>query len=578
MTGYALAHAIMAGVCAFVGVFYLVTWRLSRGDRAVAWVGVCFLGFAMMDLSIAGSSVAGERALGDPRPWLVLVAVAITFLPVAVLQTAWQVIDLEVTRRRWLMAALFTALCVARGIEIAATTATASGERSFEQVASATDSPIAVAVWAVCFAICAISTRDGIRMLRRSPGLALSVIIVAAPVMVVFAREVALGRGWLEGPTLAGVAGLWFMVFAAVVTGVRQAQAHAARPDEGGDLSRYRILRRIAGGGMGETFLATRSGPAGFSRHVALKRIHIDAAADPHAIERFLAEARIAAQLRHSNIVAVHDLGRTDDGWFLVMEYVAGVTVAQIIQRCAALERPAPPAIAAGIGVGVCRGLAFAHDRGVIHRDISPDNLMVAFTGDVKIVDFGIARAAPVDLQVASEPAGAGARGGRFTRADGVVGKLPYAAPERLAGAPAAPRSDLFSLGVVLYELLAGRRPFAGPTHEDEARQILTESYLPLRRLRPDVPAALEAVVDRALARRAGGRPDSAAAMAGALSAVLDQIGRADPADWTQQMFPAEWEAEVRLDSIGEASASAAAPTPTPTPGPTRTAPGRPPR
>ncbi len=534
MTAYTVAHLIMAGVCGFVGLFYLVTWRIGRSDAALAWVGVSFFGWVLIDLAMAGGSFAAHRALGDPRHWAMVAAPAMCFLPPAILCTAWSVMDVEMVRWRRLVAWGFLLVGLARAVEFALAVDAAGADFRLEAVAAATDSWLSIGFWAMCFAVCALSFRDGLSMLRRKPGLALSVILVAAPAGVLFGREVAVGAGWAGGPTLFGVAGFWFMMFAAVVTGIRHARAVRRAPlepaIEGGDLSGYRVLGRLGGGGMGETFLATRSGPAGFSRHVALKRVHRKAAADPGAVARFLGEARIAATLRHPNIVAVYDLGTADDGWFLVMEYVAGVTVAQMIQRTAS-GAPVPPPLVAAIGVQVCRGLGAAHARGVVHRDISPDNIMVSFAGDVKIVDFGIAEA-----------------GAAFAETAGWTGKIPYAAPERITGAPATPRSDLFSLGVVLYELLAATRPFQGQTEEETAQRILHDSYAPLRRLRDDIPSALEQGIDRALARRPGGRPESCRELERLLRTCLDPAAGHDLAEWTQSMFPDRWAAERRLE------------------------------
>jgi eukaryotic-like serine/threonine-protein kinase len=529
VTGYTVAHLIMAGVCAFVGLFYLLTWRLARTDAALAWVGVCFFGWILIDLALAGGSLAARGGLGDPRRWGVIAAPAVCFLPAAILRTAWSVMDVEVVRWRRAVLWGFTAVGLAKAIEFVLAIRAAGAAFALESVAGAVDTPIAVLFWAVCFAVCALSLVDGLAMVRRKPGLALSVILVALPVCALFAREVAIGAGWTSGPTLFGVAGLWFMLFAAVVTGVRHARG-IPRAAEGGDLSRYQVLGKLGGGGMGETFLATRKGPAGFSRHVALKRIHHHTATDPAAIERFLGEARIAATLRHPNVVAVYDLGAADDGWFLVMEYVAGVTMAQVIQRAADADQRVPLPVVAAVGVQVCRGLAAAHARGVVHRDISPDNLMVSFAGDVKIVDFGIAEA-----------------GAAFAAGEGWTGKIPYAAPERIAGGLATAQSDLFSLGVVLYELLAGRRPFEGQDDQDTAQRILHDAYEPVGRLREDVPAALEQAIDRALARRQSGRPESARALEQQLVPHLDPAA-GDLAEWTRSWFPERWQAERELE------------------------------
>lgn len=205
---------------------------------------------------------------------------------------------------------------------------------------------------------------------------------------------------------------------------------------------RYHIVERIAAGGMGEVF---RAHDAVLAREVAVKVLHRPLAADPGFVERFRREARAAAALSHPNIVAVHDWGAVDGIYYMVMEYVRGQSLREILSE----HGPLAPAQAAEILLQTLAALERAHRQGIVHRDVKPENIMVTRDGLVKVADFGLARAWA---------------DARITQDGRVSGTVQYLAPEQLQGEPADPRSDLYALGIVAYELLTGRLPFSGET------------------------------------------------------------------------------------------------------------------
>jgi len=258
-------------------------------------------------------------------------------------------------------------------------------------------------------------------------------------------------------------------------------------------LGRYELVSPLSQGGMGELFLARLAGVAGWHKQVAIKRLLPHLAGDGEFLERFIDEARIAVSLTHGNIVPVFELGEDDGALFIAMEYIDGWDLRRLMRQRPRGERKVPLSAALYIGVEVCKGLAYAHSRTdaaghplhIVHRDISPANLIVSRQGEVKIVDFGIASAR--------------SRLGN-TMTGQVRGKLAYMSPEQASGRAVDNRSDLFSLGVVLYEMIAGRRPFdANADHELLAR-IQAGEFQPLQDAVVDVPDEVVRVVHRALA------------------------------------------------------------------------------
>jgi eukaryotic-like serine/threonine-protein kinase len=230
-------------------------------------------------------------------------------------------------------------------------------------------------------------------------------------------------------------------------------------------------------------------------RPVAVKVLAEHLADTPAFHDRFLREARLAAQLSHPNIVQVFDVGEDDGRPFIVMEYVEGATVGDELKQRGQLE----PEEVVDLALQVCGGLEQAHAAGLVHRDIKPQNLLLRPDGTVKIADFGIARAAETT---------------KLTQVGSVLGTAAYLSPEQALGDEVTVAADIYSLGCVLYELLTGRTPHVFETLPELVVKHREESIAPLREVRPDVPERLEAAVMHALARNAEYRPESAAALA----------------------------------------------------------------
>ena len=268
---------------------------------------------------------------------------------------------------------------------------------------------------------------------------------------------------------------------------------------------KYRLTQKIGSGGMAEVFRATGEGPEGFERAFVVKRILPRLSDAPEFVGMFVDEAKISARLLHPNIVQVFEFAYQEGGYYIVMEPVDGVDMSCLLRKLERREAVAPAAFVAEVGRQACRGLGFAHGLtsadgkpyGIVHRDVTPPNIMVAWNGAVKIVDFGIARAVQ-QLRTSQTDAGT------------VKGKMSYIAPELLQGQPADARSDLFSLGVVLHELLSGRRLFVGE-NDLETLKLVSEMPVPPPSARnPEVKPALDEVILRALARDPAKRYQSA--------------------------------------------------------------------
>jgi serine/threonine-protein kinase len=284
---------------------------------------------------------------------------------------------------------------------------------------------------------------------------------------------------------------------------------------------KYELVEPVGQGGMAKVWRGVTHGAGGFTCRVAIKRVLGKLAADAAYVAMFSEEARVVSELQHPNIVQVHDFDQDDEGrYFLVMEWVDGLDLEQWVKAFGG--RPAPWHLVTAIGVEVLRALAAAHERTdgagrpapVIHRDVSPSNVLLSVMGIVKLADFGLARAA--DRAQMTAP--------------GVVkGKLSYLAPEILQKQPASVKSDIFSLGTVLWEALAGKQLFGGGDMLETVKRVSTAMVPPLKDLRDDIPAALDTVVHTALARNPADRFESAAEMQRALAAILK--GHPDPVD-----------------------------------------------
>jgi serine/threonine protein kinase len=279
---------------------------------------------------------------------------------------------------------------------------------------------------------------------------------------------------------------------------------------------RYVLLDRIGMGGMAEVYRAVMPGAEGFRRTFVVKRILGQLSQSESFVEMFVREARICGMLNHPNIVQVYDFGNVDGSYFLAMEYVRGRDLQAVLRRIRQSQIPLPVPVAAYVAREVAECLGYAHaltgDNGkplnVIHRDVSPSNIMCLSAGGVKLLDFGIAKT------LGDDPTDRTERGA-------FKGKLSYMAPERIKREPIDGRSDLFSLGVVLWEMLAGRRLFRGNADADTLKNVL-EAEVPLpSSLRADVPPELDTIVMRALARDPGDRYLTGQAMAEDLEEVL---------------------------------------------------------
>ncbi len=271
---------------------------------------------------------------------------------------------------------------------------------------------------------------------------------------------------------------------------------------------KYTLLRRLSAGGMAELFLALHRSVAGFEKLIVIKRILPSMNQDRGFIDMLLHEARIAATLSHPNIVQIFDVGQVDGTYFIAMEHIHGEDIQGIVRgmkKKSLVEFPLEHAL--GVMIGTCAGLAYAHEKrdldgaplGIVHRDISPRNIVVSFTGDVKIVDFGIAKSG-------HEP-------GEDTANGQLKGKAPYMSPEQASGQPIDWRSDIFAAGVMLFELTTGRRLFKGASEFETLKMICEKDYPLPSQVKPGYPRALENIVMRALAKRREERYQSAREM-----------------------------------------------------------------
>ncbi len=302
--------------------------------------------------------------------------------------------------------------------------------------------------------------------------------------------------------------------------------------------SKYVLIGHLATGGMADVFLARQSGPAGFVKECVIKRILPQLSRDAQFVQMFLDEARLCARLNHPNIAQVYDLGQVGDDYFICMEHVHGVDLERLLG--VVLERGEqrlPYAIAARMVAAVADGLEHAHHAadalgrplGIVHRDVTPSNIVVSFDGVPKLLDFGIAKATT--------------QKGR-TEVGVVKGKAPYMSPEQVRGEPLDGRSDLFSLGAILFELTTGVLAWNGDNAAQVGIRILNDDPTPPSLLMSDYPDELESIVMQALAKRAGDRTASGRAMQIQLERFLvargEHVTAHDVAQFLADRFPNE--------------------------------------
>ncbi|WP_437948353.1 serine/threonine-protein kinase [Sorangium sp. So ce296] len=301
----------------------------------------------------------------------------------------------------------------------------------------------------------------------------------------------------------------------------------------------YALLARLSAGGMAELFLACRRGSAGIAHPVVVKRLRPEARRDPSIVRMFLREAWISARLQHPNVIRFYDFVFHEGRHHLVVEYVPGCDLAAAARALFAEGRPFPIEAALEIGVGVLRALGHAHGLrddggqlvGLVHRDVSPQNVLLSLEGEIKLIDFGVAEMTAMRgiLDDAFPLGSPGQAGGPAPSSDAptVKGKLGYVAPEQLRGQRIDARADLFAVGVILFELLTGRRLFHRKEDGATMRAVLSGEVPAIAPLRPACPALLEEAVRRALARDPDDRFEAAAQMEEALAEVLASVRRA---------------------------------------------------
>jgi serine/threonine-protein kinase len=282
-------------------------------------------------------------------------------------------------------------------------------------------------------------------------------------------------------------------------------------------VERYELLGEIASGGMATVYLARLTGMGGFQRFVAMKRLHPHLASEKEFVDMFLDEARIAARIHHPNVVPILEVGASQLGYYLVMEYIEGDTLARLLARAASTGKKLPVSIALRIAIDMLSGLHAAHELhddqnqpvNLVHRDVSPQNVLVGQDGIARITDFGVARAAS-RLNA--------------TRAGQLKGKIAYMAPEQAAGAEQLDRrADVFSAGVVIWESIAQKRLFKAENEAATLSRVIAEPVPELSQIAPAVSAEVSSVVMRALDRDPDKRFASCAAFADALEAAAAQ-------------------------------------------------------
>jgi serine/threonine-protein kinase len=314
-------------------------------------------------------------------------------------------------------------------------------------------------------------------------------------------------------------------------------------------VGRYIVYGEIASGGMATVHFGRLTGLAGFARSVAIKRLHAHFAKDPEFVKMFLDEARLAARITHPNVVATLDVVQAGDDLFLVMDYVRGAALSQLLRAARRAGERMPPLIATGIVAGALHGLHAAHEAkneagerlDIVHRDVSPQNVLVGTDGVARVLDFGVAKAA-----------------GRMqeTRDGQLKGKLSYMAPEQVQGAVVTRRTDVYAASVVLWEALTGERLFKGDNEANVLARVLSEPVPPPSSISTGLPASLDRVVLRGLEREPGKRFATAREMAQELDATFGVASAAEIGDWVERVAAQELEERAKRIADIERGAS----------------------
>ena len=286
------------------------------------------------------------------------------------------------------------------------------------------------------------------------------------------------------------------------------------------EFGRYRLLRLIGRGGMAEVYLAESQGPMTFRKLVAVKRLLPVYASNRRYVQMLLDEARIAAAINHPNVASVLDLGRVDDQHFITMEFVDGVDLADVLRACQVRGEQLPIELSLYIARCVAEGLHAAHlltdgegtPMQVVHRDVSPHNVLLSYSGDVKLIDFGVAKA-KTNLTL--------------TRSGIIKGKLQYMSPEQAQAQPVDARADIFSLGMTLYKMLTGRLPFGGHNEFQVYEQILRKRAAPPSHVVEGIPEIVDALVLRSLRKNPDERFPTALSMARLIDRALSELAPA---------------------------------------------------
>jgi eukaryotic-like serine/threonine-protein kinase len=311
----------------------------------------------------------------------------------------------------------------------------------------------------------------------------------------------------------------------------------------GTQFGRYVVKRKLAEGGMAEIYLAQSVGAEGFSKDVVLKLVRAFLASDQQFIDMFIAEARLVSKLNHANVVQIFDFGKQDDTYYLAMEFVHGASLYDLRRKTKQIGMPFPPTLAAEICGQVARGLQYAHSLseggkkvGVVHRDVTPHNVLMSYDGAVKLTDFGIAKASSSHT------------------APGILkGKFAYMSPEQSRGDPVDARTDVFALGIVLWELLTGGRLFDGDSEIQVLRAVQESQIAPPERLNPDVNKDLSDIVMKALSRNLPERFQSAFEFEKALANFVlrnaNSVEETSVGDFMHAVFKDDVAAALRQES-----------------------------